>query len=109
MGTKYMTLLSLHCRNSEALRSRSVTRYFARQLLNKLAKNYQNVEKITKFLLSAKSGLKSIKHLSKTKSVKRFLSLKLCFPCFSFSLVFLIAIVQNANMASQRSRLGPGP
>jgi hypothetical protein len=36
----------------------SVTRYFARQLLNKLAKNYQNVEKITKFLLSAKSGLK---------------------------------------------------
>jgi hypothetical protein len=32
----------------------SVTRYFARQLLNKHAKNYQNVEKITKFLLSAK-------------------------------------------------------
>jgi hypothetical protein len=32
----------------------SVTRYFAGQLLNKHAKNYQNVEKITKFLLSAK-------------------------------------------------------
>jgi hypothetical protein len=32
----------------------SVTRYFARQLLNKHAKNYQNVEKITKFLLSTK-------------------------------------------------------
>jgi hypothetical protein len=31
-----------------------VTRYFARQLLNKRAKNYQNVEKITKFLLSTK-------------------------------------------------------
>jgi transposase InsO family protein len=32
----------------------SVTRYFARQLLNKHAKNYQNVEKITKFLLLTK-------------------------------------------------------
>jgi hypothetical protein len=32
----------------------SVTRYFARQLLNKHAKNYQNVEKITTFLLSTK-------------------------------------------------------
>jgi hypothetical protein len=32
----------------------SVTRYFARQLLNRHAKNYQNVEKITKFLLSTK-------------------------------------------------------
>jgi hypothetical protein len=32
----------------------SVTRYFASQLLNKHAKNYQNVEKITKFLLSTK-------------------------------------------------------
>jgi hypothetical protein len=31
-----------------------VTRYFARQLLNKHAKKYQNVEKITKFLLSTK-------------------------------------------------------
>jgi hypothetical protein len=36
----------------------SVTRYFSRQLLNKHAKNYQNVEKITKCLLSAKVGLK---------------------------------------------------
>jgi hypothetical protein len=32
----------------------SVTRYFARQLLNKHAKHCQNVEKITKFLLSTK-------------------------------------------------------
>jgi hypothetical protein len=47
----------------------SVTRYFARQLLNKHAKNYQNVEKITKFLLSTKVVWKSIKHLSKIKSV----------------------------------------
>ena len=40
--------------NVELLLSTSVTRYFARQLLNKHAKNYQNVEKITKFLLSTK-------------------------------------------------------
>jgi hypothetical protein len=61
----------------------SVTRYFARQLLNKHAKNYQNAEKITKFLLSTKVVWKSIKHVSKTKSVKRFPSLKLCFfPVF---------------------------
>jgi hypothetical protein len=62
----------------------SVTRYFARQLLNKHAKNYQNVEKITKFLLSTEVVWKSIKHLSKTKSVKRFPSLKLCFSMFFF-------------------------
>jgi hypothetical protein len=60
-------------------KSRSVTRYFARQLLNKHAKNYQNVEIITKFLQSTKVVSKSIKHLSKTKSLKRFPSLKLCF------------------------------
>ena len=57
----------------------SVTRYFARQLLNKHAKNYQNVEIITKFLQSTKVVSKSIKYLSKTKSLKRFPSLKLCF------------------------------
>jgi hypothetical protein len=67
----------------------SVTRYFARQLLNKHAKNYQNVEKITK-------------HLSKTKSVKHFPSLKLCFfHVFLSHLYFLIVIVQNANMAPE--------
>ena len=67
----------------------SVTRYFAKQLLNKHAKNYQHVGKITKFLLSTEVMVsKSIKHLSKTKSVKHFPSLKLCFfPCYSFSLV----------------------
>jgi hypothetical protein len=85
-----------------------VTRYFARQLLNKRAKNYQNVEKITKFLLSTKVVWKSIKHLSKTKSVKRFPSLKLCFfHVFLSHLYFLVAIVQNANMTPQW--LGPGP
>jgi hypothetical protein len=85
----------------------SVTRYFARQLLNKHAKNYQNVEKITKFLLSAKVVWKSIKHLSKTKSVKQFPSLKLCFfHVFHSHLYFLVAIVQNANMALRWS--GPG-
>ena len=47
----------------------SVTRYFARQLLNKHAKNYQNAEKITKFLLSTKMVWKSIKHISKTLSI----------------------------------------
>jgi hypothetical protein len=73
-----------------------VTRYFARQLLNKHAKNYQNAEKITKFLLSTKVVWKSIKHLSKTKSVKRFPSLKLCFfSSFSFSLVQLIEFVMQ--------------
>jgi hypothetical protein len=47
----------------------SVSRYFARQLLNKHAKNYQNAEKITKFLLSTKMVWKSIKHISKTLSI----------------------------------------
>jgi hypothetical protein len=87
----------------------SVTRYFARQLLNKHAKNYQNVEKITKFLLSTKVVWKSIKHLSKTKSVKCFPSSKLCcFHVFLSHLYFLIAIVQNANMMLRWSSLGPG-
>jgi hypothetical protein len=82
--------------------------YFARQLLNKHVKNYQNVEKITKFLLSTKEVWKSIKHLSKTKSVKRFPSLKLCFfHVFLSHLYFLVAIVQNASMTPQW--LGPDP
>jgi hypothetical protein len=86
-----------------------VIRYFARQLLNKQAKNYQNVEKNTKFLLSTKVVRKSIKHLSKTKSVKLFPSSKLCcFRAFLSHLYFFIAIVQNANMTLRLSGLGSG-
>jgi hypothetical protein len=74
-----------------------------------MQKNYQNVEKITKFLQSTKVVWKSIKHLSKTKSVKRFPSLKLCFfRVFLSHLYFLIPIVQNANMLPRWSGLGPG-
>jgi hypothetical protein len=81
----------------------SVTRYFARQLLNKHAENYQNVEKITKFLLPIKVVWKSIKHLSKTKLVKRFPSLKLCFfPCFSFSLVLFDWICVKCKYGAAR-------
>jgi hypothetical protein len=70
----------------------SVTRYFARQLLNKHAINYQNVEKNTKFLLSTEVIWKSIRHLIKTKSVKCFSSLKLCFfHVFLSYLYFLTA------------------
>jgi hypothetical protein len=41
----------------------------SRQLRNKHAKNYQNAEKITKFLLSNKMVWKSIKHISKALSI----------------------------------------
>jgi hypothetical protein len=85
----------------------SVTRYFARQLLNKHAKNYQNVEKITKFLLSTKVVWKSIT-LSKTKSVKRFPSLKLCFfSCFSFSLVLFHWICIKWKYGAAMTMIGP--
>jgi hypothetical protein len=66
----------------------SVTRYFASQLLNKHAKNYQNVEKITKFLLSTKVVWKSIKHLSKIKISKMFcITETVFFPMFFFLIV----------------------
>jgi hypothetical protein len=105
----YFNKLQFISSNFEQTLACSVTRYFARQLLNKHAKNYQNVEKITKFLLSTEVVWKSIKHLSKTKSEKRFPSLKLCFfHVFLSHLYFLIAIVQNANMAPQWSSSGPG-
>jgi hypothetical protein len=66
----------------------SVTRYFASQLLNKHAKNYQNVEKITKFLLSTKVVWKSIKHLSKIKISKMLcITETVFFPMFFFLIV----------------------
>jgi hypothetical protein len=77
------------------------TRYFARQLLNKHAKNYENVEKITKFLLSTKVGLK-INKTSQQNKISKTLSITetMFLPYFLSHLYFLIAIVQNTNMAS---------
>jgi hypothetical protein len=103
------SLCSLALKITYILLIRRVTRYFARQLLNKHAKNYQNVEKITKFPPSTKVVWKSIKHLSKTKWVKHFPSLKLSFfIAFLSHLYFLIAIVQNANMVPRWSARAPG-
>jgi hypothetical protein len=84
----------------------SVTRYFARQLLNKHAKNDQNVEKITKFLLSTQSGLKINKTSQQNKISKRLsITETMFFLCFFYvflsHLYFLVAIVQNANMTPQ--------
>jgi hypothetical protein len=50
---------------------------------------------------------KSIKHLSKTKSVKHFPSLKLCFPCFSFSLVLFDCNCARCKYGA--TMIGPGP
>ena len=77
------------------------SRYFARQLLNKHAKNYENVEQITKFLLSTKVGLK-INKTSQQNKIGKTLSITetMFLPYFLSHLYFLIAIVQNTNMAS---------
>jgi hypothetical protein len=53
-GKNFENMLSLDSWKWDFQSLLSVTRYFAGQLLNKHAKNYQSVEKITKFLLSAK-------------------------------------------------------
>jgi hypothetical protein len=76
-----------------------VTRYFGRQLLNKHAKNYQNVNQ---------SGLKINKTSQENKMSKTFsITETKFFHCFSFSLVLFDCNCAKCKYGA--TMIGPGP